>query len=147
MAHAYARIYIHLIFGTNRRRHCLRGETPSKLWAYIRGVAREYAVDILEINGGDDHVHILFCLPPKLSLANVVRVFKANSSKWLNETGHFFAWQQGYAAFSVSSSNLDGVKAYIQSQPEHHRKRDFEAEYVAFLKKNGIKFTPERVFA
>ncbi len=145
MSHAYARNYIHLTFGTNHRRRSIQGATKQKLWTYIEGIAREYGVDVIEIGGGEDHVHVLLALPPKISLANIVRAMKANSSKWMNETGHFFAWQQGYAAFSVSVSSLDAVRAYIRTQEEHHRRRDFQAEYCALLKKHGIEFTPERV--
>jgi putative transposase len=49
-------------------------------------------------------------------------LLKANSSKWMGEQGSNFAWQEGYGAFSVSSSNLGQVMRYIQSQEAHHRK-------------------------
>jgi REP element-mobilizing transposase RayT len=82
-------------------------------------------------------------LPPKLSLAHALRTLKANSSKWMNESGHRFSWQDGYAAFSVSTSNIPAVREYIQNQAEHHKKRDFRQELVALLKKNGIDFDPK----
>ncbi|MGZ4833731.1 MAG: IS200/IS605 family transposase [Terriglobales bacterium] len=146
MSHAYARNYIHLIFGTKDRRPRIKPAFEPKLYAYLRGIAREYLIDVLEIGGGEEHVHMLLNLPPKVSLATAVRVLKANSSKWMNENGHLFAWQQGYAALSVSVSNLDSVIEYIRRQPEHHKKRDFASEYTAFLRKHGIEFTPEHVF-
>jgi len=57
-------------------------------------------------------------------------------------TGKDFDWQEGYAAFTVSLSNLDSVKRYINNQEEHHRKIDFAAEWRLLLEKHGIKLTP-----
>jgi putative transposase len=51
-----------------------------------------------------------------------------------------FAWQQGYGAFTVSVSNCSAVKKYIADQVEHHRKKSFQEEYVAFLKKHGVPY-------
>jgi hypothetical protein len=65
----------------------------------------------------------------------------------MNETGHRFAWQEGYAAFSVSASNLAQVTEYIRNQPEHHRHMTFEQEFLALLKKHGIEADPADVFA
>ena len=76
----------------------------------------------LTIGGAEDHVHLLFHLPPKLALAKAVLLLKSNSSRWLSEQGREFSWQEGYGAFSVSSSNLDAVMRYIQNQEAHHRK-------------------------
>jgi len=68
---------------------------------------------------------------------------KANSSKWVNETfrrGPAFAWQEGYAAFAVSQSQVPRIMTYIQGQEEHHRKRDFRRELVTLLRRNGIAY-------
>ncbi len=77
----------------------------------------------------------------------MVRALKANSSKWMNEQGHLFGWQQGYGSFSVSRSNLNDVSTYIRNQAEHHRSRDFRDEFLALLRRHGVPFTPEQVFA
>jgi len=145
MSHAYARNHLHVVFATKRRRNLI-GD-PDRLWAYMRGIARNYQIDLEAIGGTVNHVHILLALPPKLSLSDAIRAIKANSSKWMNENGHRFAWQEGYAAFSVSASNLAQVAAYVRNQPEHHRHRTFEEEYLALLKKHGIDANPAQVFA
>jgi hypothetical protein len=67
-------------------------------------------------------------------------LLKANSSKWMGEQGHAFSWQEGYGAFSVSSSNLDRVIRYIQDQDAHHRKTNFEDEFRALLRKHGVEY-------
>lgn len=145
MSHAYARNYIHVVFSTRGRQRAILPDVQPKLWAYLRGIAKNYAIDLLAIGGTEDHIHLLVALPPRLSLANAIRALKANSSKWMNETGHFFSWQDGYAAFSVSTSSIDAVRAYIECQAEHHKRRSFAEEFVTFLKRNGVEFTPEHV--
>jgi len=145
VSHAYARNHLHVVFATKGRRNLI-GDSEG-LWAYMRGIARNYQVDFEAIGGTPNHVHILLALPPKLSLSHAMRAIKANSSKWINENGHPFAWQEGYAAFSVSVSNLAQVAAYVRNQPEHHRNRTFEEEYLALLRKYGIQADAVQVFA
>lgn len=99
----------------------------------------------LAIGGTENHVHILFHLPPKLALAKAVSLLKANSSKWMREQGIKFSWQEGYGAFSVSSSNLDQVRRYIQNQETHHHKASYEDEFRALLRKHGVEFDPQFV--
>jgi len=85
----------------------------------------------------------LFHLSPILALAKAVQLLKSNSSKWIGEQGIDFAWQEGYGAFSVSSSNLYAVAKYIHSQEAHHRKFSFEDEFRALLKKHGVEYDPK----
>ena len=93
----------------------------------------------IAINGMADHAHILFHLPQNMSLAKAVQLLKANSSKWMNEHGRRFSWQEGYSAFSVSISNTPVVARYVRNQEQHHRKMTFEQEYRALLRKHGIE--------
>ena len=51
-----------------------------------------------------------------------------------------FAWQDGYAAFSVSHSVLPRVVGYIETQNEHHRKLSFKEELTVLLKRHGIEY-------
>jgi len=99
------------------------------------------------VGGMEDHVHVLFRLPPTMTLARAVTLLKSNSSKWMRERGTKFAWQQGYGAFSVSSSNLQVVIDYIDTQDEHHKKLSFEQEFAALLRKHGVKFDLKSLLA
>ena len=144
MSHAYARNHLHVVFATKGRRNLITD--PDRLWPYMRGIARNYRIDFEAIGGTTNHVHILLALPPKLSLSHAMRAIKANSSKWMNESGQHFAWQEGYAAFSVSASNLQQVATYVRHQPEHHQHMTFEEEFLALLKKHGIEAEPAQVF-
>lgn len=103
-------------------------------------------VSILAIGGITNHVHILLSLPPSRNLAKVVCDLKANSSRWLNETGVKFVWQEGYGAFSVHPSRVDAVQPYIRNQAEHHKQRDFQEEFVDHLQKSGISCDEKYVF-
>jgi hypothetical protein len=53
-----------------------------------------------------NHSHLLFLLPATISLASAINIFKTNSSRFLHERGLAFQWQNGYAAFSVSVSQM-----------------------------------------
>lgn len=92
--------------------------------------------------GALDHVHLLMILPTTVDVAKAVRLLKSGSSKWFNEEyrGEGFAWQSGFAVFTVSQSQVGAVLKYIETQEEHHKKRDFEAEFKSFLQKNGIDY-------
>src|SRR5580658_9429054 len=128
MAHSYSRHHIHLIFSTKERRNTIAREWQPRLWAYLGGICDNNEMIPVAIGGTENHVHILFHLSPKLSLAKAVQLLKGNSSKWMGEQGIEFSWQEGYGAFSVSSSNLDQVARYIRNQEGHHRKFSFEQE-------------------
>ncbi len=139
MSHAYARNYIHLIFGTRESRKLIKPAIDIELRKVLKVIAVQYGIDVIEIGAAEDHVHLLVCLPPKIGVATAVRAFKADSAKQVNEAGHFFAWQEGYAAFSVSASNLESVANYIREQAEYHRSRTFDEEFRSFLVKHGIR--------
>ena len=87
------------------------------------------------------------CLATGADFSEAMQKVKANSSRWLGENGVRFEWQKGYGAFSVSPSLLPTVQAYIRNQEEHHKSRSFEEEFVALLKKSGVAYDAERIFA
>ncbi len=135
-------ILVHVIFSTKERRASLKAEIRPKVFAYLGGIVARKGGRAHIVGGVDDHVHLLVKLPSSLSLADLVRTIKANSSRWMRrEMGvELFAWQAGYGAFSVSRSQLRGVHRYIEGQEEHHRTRGFKEELLAFLRKNEVEF-------
>ena len=146
MSHTYSQNYLHVVFSTKERRKLIAPSMQPKLWAYMAGIARNHDFLVLANGGIDDHVHLLIHLPPVLALAKAVSLLKSNSSSWMSEHGMNFAWQEGYGAFSVSASNLATVERYIANQEKHHRRRTFEDEFIAMLKKHQIPFDPKYVF-
>jgi REP element-mobilizing transposase RayT len=128
-----------VIFGTKRRVPLIAADLRSRLWSYMGGIARENDFRALCVGGMAEHAHALLSLGPAMPIAKAVQLIKAGSSLWMNETtGKNFEWQEGYAAFTVSLSNLDSVKRYIRNQEQHHRKIDFAEEWNLLLKKHGI---------
>ena len=85
-------------------------------------------------------------LPASVPLAKAVQMVKANSSRFMRETQGDFEWQRGYGGFSVGASAMDATIDYIRNQKLHHHKRDFKAEFVEFLKRNGVEYDPKYVF-
>ena len=141
VAHTGGNIVLHLIFSTKGRRAFITAEIRSHLFAYLGGIVREMRGAALIVNGTADHVHMLVRIRPAHSTAEVMRVVKANSCRWVHEKWKMkFAWQTGYGAFSVSESNVPAVSRYIANQEEHHKTRTFQEEYVAFLKKNHVAY-------
>jgi REP element-mobilizing transposase RayT len=143
MPGAYCNLVYHILFSTKGRRPLISAAMKPRLLDYIGGIVRGEQGELLEINAVADHVHLLARLHPSRSVAQMLRLIKSNSSKWANETfrrGPTFAWQEGYAAFTVSQSQVPRILAYIRGQEEHHRKHDFRRELVALLRRNGIAF-------
>ena len=143
MSGTYTNLLYHVVFSTKERRQLISSTIEAGLYAYVGGVFANVGGVLLEINGIADHVHLLAKLPPKLAVSDVIRDVKANSSKWLNdEKTKFrrFAWQDGFAAFSVSESQVPRVRSYIRRQREHHASLDFKTELVALLVKNRVEY-------
>jgi REP element-mobilizing transposase RayT len=144
VADTYLKVLLHCVFGTKNRVPQI--SEPEKLWSYLRGIARNRGVDAPAIGGTADHVHILLALPSSLTIAQLIRDLKANSSRYINEKRRGFAWQDGYAAFSVSPSQVETVRRYITMQPEHHAKWSFESEYATLLDKSGVQRSAKYTF-
>jgi REP element-mobilizing transposase RayT len=143
MPHTYVINYIHCVFSTKERRSLIPAVRTAELYAYLRGIARGEGFSLIAAGGTAHHVHFLFDLPAPCSLAHAVQKLKGSSSRWMGEG---FSWQEGYGAFSVSPSQIEVVKGYIQNQEEHHRISDFEQEFVALLRNCGIVYDERYVF-
>src|SRR5579864_41894 len=133
MAHNATNVLVHFIFGTRHREPLINKEMQADLHSYLGGIIREIGGVALSINGMADHVHLLVRMPSSHSMADVARLIKTNSSRWVHERWpqfKNFAWQAGYGAFSVSESGIDAVRAYILHQQQHHTRRSFREEFV-----------------
>ncbi|MGA3264561.1 MAG: transposase [Terracidiphilus sp.] len=123
-------------------------ELQERLWAYMGGIARENGMTALGVGGTEDHAHLLLSLPSTMTIAGAMQKIKGGSSLWLHEScgAAGFEWQKGYGAFTIGVSQVDATVRYIASQAEHHRKRDFQAEFLAILKQHGIEYDPRFVW-
>jgi len=146
VAHTYVSELIHCVFSTKQRRNLIPAAVQSDLWAFIGGVARKNGFKAIIVGGTENHVHMLLSLPATLTLAKAMQLVKGASSHWMNETFKTeFSWQEGYGAFTIGMSQKSDTIAYIKSQAEHHRKHNFEEEFLAFLKKNGLEYDLQHV--
>jgi putative transposase len=141
VAQTCGNVVVHLIFSTKQRKPLIAPDIRSDLFAYLGGIAQELRGTALIVNGTCDHVHMLIRIRPAQSIAEIARIIKTNSSGWIRKKGRKeFGWQSGYGVFSVSESNVPAVTKYIATQEEHHKKRSFQEEFVASLKKNKVAY-------
>jgi REP element-mobilizing transposase RayT len=142
MPSTHTSLHYHLIFSTKDRVPTIQPSLRTRMHAFLGGVIRQHDGVALDVGGTADHVHLIVGLKPTHTLANVLRVLKRDSSKWVHEELGLqaFAWQEGYGAFTISKSDLPSVRRYVQEQEEHHRKRSFQEEYRALLERHGISF-------
>ncbi|MGD0207002.1 MAG: IS200/IS605 family transposase [Verrucomicrobiota bacterium] len=149
MAHTDTNLLVHMIFSTKDRVPLLDAGLKSRRFPYMGGIVHELGGIALLVNGPSDHVHMLLLLPAKTTLSEIASKVKANSSGWVHREfpgKGTFAWQTGYAAFTVSHSQKQSVLDYIANQEEHHRKLSFKEELIAFLEKHEIQYDERYIF-
>ena len=149
MAGTYSQILLHTVFSTKHRTPWITSELAERLYPYIGGIVREENGVLYDIGGVDDHVHLYLRWRTDKAISDLMRTVKARSSKWVHDEFPqlaAFAWQEGYAVFSVSKSQEDAVKKYIAGQAEHHRKVDFKSELLKLLRAHEIEFDERYVF-
>jgi REP-associated tyrosine transposase len=141
-------MYAHVIFSTKNRAPQITDEIRPRLYPYIGGILRGETGCLLAIGGMPDHVHLLISLGRTISMADLVRLIKSNSSRWVHDTfaDHEFAWQSGYGAFSVSKSQLPIVHRYVDTQAEHHRTMSYQDEFREFLRNHEIEWDERYVW-
>ena len=149
MANTYTQLNIHVVFAVKGRENILPSEMRQDLFRYISGILTNTNQFSLAVNGYKDHVHIFFEISPIKSVSEIVRIVKANSSKWINDNKLIagkFSWQEGYGGFSYSRSQRDDVIKYIMKQEDHHSQKTFRVEYLSLLKSFEINFNEAYIF-
>lgn len=149
MNQTYSQIYIQIVFAVKGRQNVIVHPWKTELYQYMAGVIRNKGQKPIIVNGAADHVHVLVGIKPNISVSDLVRDIKNNSSKFINLQGFVkgkFSWQEGFGAFSYSESQLEKVYQYILRQEEHHRKTTFKEEYLDFLNKFSVDYKRENLF-
>jgi REP element-mobilizing transposase RayT len=143
MAQSYTNLIYHIVFSTKYRLPVITDEQKPLLYKYIGGTIQGLGGMSLGVGGISDHIHILAKLCPDRSVSDVMRELKAGSSGWMHRVfpdAENFSWQNGYGAFTVSSSQIKIVQRYIADQETHHRKYNFRNEFLMMLRVNKIDF-------
>ncbi len=145
----FTKLTYHIVFSTKYRHLLIQTALQKRLYEYIGGIIRAQNGHLIEIGGVEDHIHLLANLSPTKAISDSIREIKANSSKWSNDLPdqtNRFEWQKGYGAFTVSYSQIESVRHYIQNQREHHQTKTFEEEYIRFLELHKIAFEHRYLF-
>jgi REP element-mobilizing transposase RayT len=143
MSQSLSKLYVHTIFHVKNEQIIIRQEDEKELYAYMGGLIKQTFSDPIKIGGTHNHIHVLANMSKNISLAKFLEEIKKNSSRWIKTKDvHYrnFAWQGGYAGYSVSQSKVEVVLKYIENQREHHKKLTFQEEYLKFLKEYGIGY-------
>ncbi len=143
MPSTWSQVILHIVFSTKDRKPLIDPTLQRRLYPFMGGVVRDLGGTLWTVGGMPDHVHLLVRWTTDESIATLVRDVKHRSSQWIHETfneHNRFAWQRGYGVFSVSKSQSERVKKYVQNQAKHHAKMDTRAELITMLKKHDIEF-------
>ena len=146
MGQSLSKLYLHIIFYIKTKSAKIRPQEKPDLCAYIASIIKDRQSIPIIINGTENHLHILCVMSKNIALADFMEDIKKYSSRWIktkNDSYKSFAWQGGYAGFSVSPSLQEKTRNYIERQEEHHKKLSFQEEYLLFLKEYGIDYNED----
>ena len=148
MPNTYSQLYIQIVFAVKGRQSLIKEEFRSELQKYISGIIKEKKQKLYAIYCMPDHTHIFVSIKPNITISDLVRDIKANSSSFIKDKNFInnFSWQTGFGAFSYSKSQASIIVDYILNQPRNHQNKTFEQEYKEFLEKFEIEYNDEYLF-
>jgi putative transposase len=149
MPGTFTQLYAQIIFAVKGRENLLQKPWRDEIFKYISGIIKGKNQKSIIVNGVSDHIHALVGFKPVVSLSDLIRDMKNNSTNFINKNGYIkgkFMWQEGYGAFTYSHSQIDKVYNYILKQENHHHKKTFKEEYLEFLKKYEIEYNDKYLF-
>lgn len=133
----YHNLYIHFVFTTYQRMPLISEIHRERIEKYITGIIKNYQSQLYSVYANPDHMHILVSCSPNISTEQLVDIIANSSERFINENNlceRKFKWQNTCSAFSVPKSDVVRVCRYIENQPNHHKKVNFESEHEQFLK-------------
>jgi REP element-mobilizing transposase RayT len=149
MPGTFSQIYIQVVFAVKGRDNLISKSWKDELHQYIAGIIRGKEQKSIIVNGMPDHIHAFIGLKPSMSVSELVKDIKSNSSNFVNERRFVqgkFSWQEGYGAFSYGKSQVDRVYNFILTQEQHHKIKTFKEEYIDFLKNFEVQFDEKYLF-
>jgi len=149
MPQSLSKVYVHITFSTKDRQNLIDDNIKNKLFEYLGGICKKLECNPVRVGGYKNHVHILCILSRKITQMKLLEEVKKSSSKWIKTLDAKYAnfyWQNGYGIFSVNPSEIDIVEKYIENQEEHHKKKSFQDEFRAFLKKYNVEYDERYVW-
>lgn len=116
---------------TKYRAKCINAAILEQLEASIRGLCEKWGVTVIEFNGEDDHIHLLFSYYPQMQLSKFINNLKTVTSGKINKEfaehlAQFFwkkaddskgeFWNDSYGIESVGGANMEILERYIRGQ-------------------------------
>ena len=149
MPQSLSQVYVHITFSTKHRAKLIDENIENSLFEYLGGICKKLECHPIQVGGHQDHVHIVCKLSKKITQIKLLEEIKKSSSKWIKTQGpqyENFYWQDGYGIFSINPSELEVVIEYVKNQKEHHKKKTFQDEFRAFLKKYKVPYDEQYVW-
>lgn len=139
---SYTNLIYHVIFSPKNRERVLSPNVQRSIYHLLYRQILRHEGKVYRINGVEDHIHMLFSLPPTRALSEVMKVTKQETSKTISRENiipNWVGWQDGFGGFTVSYWDKDKVIDYIIKQEEHHKTVTFMDEYRQLLRENGLE--------
>lgn len=142
---SYTQLLYHIVIRTKYSKNTIPNEYSEELYKYITGFVKNKKSNMYQINGTENHIHILVSLHPTISISNFVKELKNSTNYWIkNHNGFkdFESWGKKYGAFSCSIKEKSNIINYIANQRVHHAKTSFEDEYIKLINEAEIEIDP-----
>ncbi len=149
MSKEFISCLMHVVIGTYRQKNFLTADLLNQLSAYLSSVAKSKGMSMVALGGTENHIHLLIALPSKLSVESAINGLKQSSTTWIRQKSErllSFTWSTGFAAFSISRSQLDSTLLYIQNQERYHLHKSFREEYLEFLDFHHFPYKESSLF-
>ena len=149
MTSTFYQVYLQYVFAVNGRQNLLQKPWRDEVFKYMAGIIKGKIQKPIIVNGVSDHVHVFVGVNTTLTICDLVRDIKNNSTNFINEQKFVkgkFSWQEGYGVFSYGHSQIGQVYNYIINQEKHHTKQTFKEEYLDFLRKFEIEYDEKYLF-
>ena len=131
LAHTKWRCQYHIVFAPKYRRRIIYGKYRAEIGKILRTICNRYGIELIEAQACPDHIHMLVCIPPKMSVSKFMGILKGKSSLMIFDRfaqleykyGNRHFWARGYYVDTVGR-NKTAIAKYIQNQLEEDKMMD-----------------------
>jgi len=122
--HCVFKMHVHLVFVAKYRRKVFDGDAIDRMRRMFGKVCEDMEASLIEMDGEDNHVHLLVEYPPKLAVSVLVNSLKGVSSRLLRKERPDLRkrywknvlWSPSYFASSCGGAPISIIKQYIEQQ-------------------------------
>ncbi|GAD32598.1 transposase [Photobacterium leiognathi lrivu.4.1] len=122
--HSVSKLVVHLVFTTKYRRKLFTGIMIEQLREAFESACVKLECELIEMDGEEDHVHLLISYPPKLAISVMVNNLKSISSRMLRlqnthltrQSKSSALWSRSYFACTAGGAKIETLKSYVESQ-------------------------------